>query len=209
MSSIATVQIQGLAPYSQSRQHGEPKLSKELADDYERRTWRSKMHSDEDGHLVMPALGFKNALAEAAKYLGMQIPGKGKSTYTKHFESGILVADDSLLLIEGKPIKVVDVAGRWLNVPSDGVRGSGKRVSRCFPFIPSGWEATVEFIVFDDIITPEVFLDVLVQAGNLIGVGTFRVRNNGTQGRFLVKQCTWEKYQAQSAKPNLIIKDAA
>jgi hypothetical protein len=38
-------------------------------------------------------MAFKNCLAEIAKYLSLQIPGKGKTTYTKHFEAGVMVLD--------------------------------------------------------------------------------------------------------------------
>ena len=43
------------------------------------------MHSQrEEGEIVIPAMAFKQALDGVAKRLGDQIPGKGKSTYTKH-----------------------------------------------------------------------------------------------------------------------------
>lgn len=209
MTSVATVKLQGIAPYSQSFQHNTPKLNKELADDYERRTWRNKMHHDKDGHVIMPAMSFKNSLADAAKFLGMQIPGKGKSTYTKHFESGILVTDSPKILINGAPVHYEEVDGRWLNVPSDGVSGSGKRVSKCFPIIPMGWEVTVDYLVLDDVITPEVFRDTLVQCGQLIGLGTFRVRNRGTHGRFRVQKIEWNEYQSQGAEVPLFINGVA
>ena len=40
----ATCIIKGLTPYSQSRYHEAAKKEKELADAYDRRTWREKMH---------------------------------------------------------------------------------------------------------------------------------------------------------------------
>jgi hypothetical protein len=90
---IATASLKSVSPYSQSRYYSEavPKLPKEGADDYERRTWRNRMHVGSDGQVFIPPMSFKNCIAEVAKYLGRQIPGKGKSTYTKHFEAGVLV----------------------------------------------------------------------------------------------------------------------
>lgn len=205
MTNVATVKLRGMSLYSQSVQHATPKLNKELADAYEERTWRNKMHRDEEGYVVMPAMSFKNCVAEAAKFLSIQIPGKGKSTYTKHFESGILVPESPRILVKGQPIKVEDVEGVWMNVPSDGVAGSGKRVRKCFPTIPMGWETTVNYMILDDVITPEVFRDHLVQAGQLIGVGTFRVRNRGTRGRFQVLEIDWKAYKSEIAAPKLII----
>jgi len=130
-------------------------------------------------------MAFKNCVSEVAKYLSVQIKGKGKSTYTKHFEAGLLVMDPLVL-----PIKRDDVEGEWLFVPSDGKRGSGKRVDRCFPLIRE-WSGDVTFYVLDDIITPEVFEEHLRQAGNFIGIGRFRPRNNGYYGRFKVKKVVW------------------
>ena len=194
----ATLEFTGIALYSQSRCHSpeNPKLNKESPADYEARTWREKAHYDDDGRMVIPALAFKNAIAEAAKYLSIQIPGKGKSTYTKHFEAGIIVADDALLTIGGEVITRETVLGDTLHVPSDGKRGGGSRVFRTFPTVKSGWKATVEFIVVDDVITRDVFQQHISQAGQLIGIGSFRVRNNGTRGRFVSTISEWiDDYQ--------------
>lgn len=190
--AIAT--IVGAAPYSQSRYHDTPKKSKELPKDYEIRTWREKLNVDSNGIVVIPPLAFKNCIAEIAKFLGIQIPGKGKSTYTKHFRSGILVTEDALLGIHKD-----DVPGVWLHVPANGERGGSKRVMKCYPRIPAGWRTQVEFLVVDDMITEDVFLFHLRQAGQLIGVGTFRPANQGTFGRFLVESLKWEDYDHEAA----------
>lgn len=187
----AIVSLEGLAPYSQSRFHNMPKLNKEGAGDYEERTWVEKAHWDEEGRLLMPALAFKNSIAEAAKYLSEQIPGKGKATYTKHFEAGVAVVDDVLVNYKGGYVTRETIAGDTLHVPSDGRRGSGSRVLRTFPTIGRGWTATVEFLIFDDTITEEVFKRTLEQAGQLIGIGSFRVRNNGVRGRFKPVSVQW------------------
>lgn len=189
----AIAQIEGVASYSQSRYHDTPKLNKELPADYEIRTWRERLHVNDDGFVVIPALAFKNCISEAAKFLSMQIPGKGKSTYTKHFEAGVLVLDDVVL-----PVKKEDVTPIKMFVPADGVRGSGKRVMKTYPEIKPGWEVTVRFLIFDDTIIEDVFLYHLRQAGQLIGIGTFRVRNNGTFGRFKVLNLKWEEVDEQS-----------
>lgn len=182
-TAIAT--LKSMSPYSQSQAHFTPKLEKEGADDYEQRTWRERLHATEDGNVFIPPMAFKNCLSEVAKFLGKQIPGKGKSTYTKHFEAGVLVTDALVL-----PIKRDDVPGETLFVPADGVRGSGKRVKKTFPVIHK-WEGDVVFHVFDDTITPKVFEEHLAQAGSFIGIGRFRPRNNGFYGRFTVEKVKW------------------
>ncbi len=90
---IFFAELFSVSAYSQSRHYDVPKLEKEIAKDYEARTWRERLHVTEGGFVFIPPIAFKNCLAEAAKFLGIQIPGKGKSTYTKHFEAGVLVVD--------------------------------------------------------------------------------------------------------------------
>lgn len=195
MPSIVKVKFEGLSPLLQSRSHEQPKLNRELADAYEKRTWMFKSHVAggfeksavsyelkddwEDLPVIVPGIAFKRSLDEVAKYLGRQVPGKGKATYTKHFESGVQCHDDIEVGLKAK-----DLGSQRIFVNADGVRGSGKRVHRLFPVIPSGWKGEAIFEIWDDLITEEVFLEHLILAGTLIGVGAFRVRNGGFCGRY-------------------------
>jgi hypothetical protein len=182
-TAIAT--LKSITPYSQSRAHFIPREEKETADDHEKRTWRHRLHTTEDGSVFIPPMAFKNCISEVAKYLGIQIKGKGKATYTKHFEAGVGVFDPLVL-----PVKANDVTGDWLYVPADGRRGGPKRVLKCFPVIPQ-WSGEVRFMIFDETITPEVFEHHLREAGSFIGIGRFRPRNNGYYGRFEVSKVKW------------------
>ncbi len=181
----ATVDFIGQSPMIQSRYHDTPKLDKETFADYEGRTWRNRLHT-EDGKVFIPFSAFKNCLAESAKFLSIQIPGKGKATYTKHFEAGTMVEDDIPLGIDAKK-----VPGHWMHVPSDGQRGGKKRVMKCFPEIRE-WRGRVTFLILDETITKDVFARHIEQAGKFIGIGSFRPRNNGINGRFSVKKIKWE-----------------
>jgi hypothetical protein len=186
--AIATVELTSISSYSQSKHYTDPpKEDKESAKDYEARTWMYRCHVNKEGNIFIPPMCFKNCLSEAAKYLGIQIPGKGKSNYTKHFEAGVLVVEPLVL-----PIKHEDVAHEWLFVPSDGKRGGGKRVEKCFPLILE-WSGEVQFHVLDETITEQVFKQHIVEAGKFIGIGRFRPRNNGYYGRFQVTDLTWSK----------------
>ena len=182
---IAIARLSSVSPYSQSRHHTADKLARELPKDYEARTWRERLHVNADGRVIIPPMAFKNALAEAAKFLSAQIPGKGKSTYTKHFEAGVIVTDALTL-----PLRKEDVEGEWLFLPSDGVRGSGKRVDKCYPLIRQ-WSGEIAFHILDEIITEQVFHEHLRQAGQFIGIGRFRPRNNGYYGRFAIDEIVW------------------
>jgi hypothetical protein len=90
-TAIAT--LKSISPYSQSKNYDAAKLPRELANDFEERTWKERGHWTAEGKLFIPPMQFKNCISDAAKYLGKQVPGKGKNTYTKHFESGIIVPE--------------------------------------------------------------------------------------------------------------------
>jgi hypothetical protein len=176
--SIAKIQFQSLSPISFSRYHNTDKLPKEAYDDYERRTWRNKLHVDENDQVLIGQFMIMNCLSEAAKFLSIKIPGRGQSTYTKHFEAGV-----ALYQPMGLGILKKDVQGQWMHVPSDGKRGGGKRVMKCFPVIPE-WEGTCDILILDETITRPVLKEHLEGAGRYIGLGSLRPRNNGMFGRF-------------------------
>jgi hypothetical protein len=181
----AVCKLVSMSPYSQSKYIQEKKSKDQTHADFEKESWRKRCHVTEDGFVYIPPMSFKNCLSEAAKYKSIQIPGKGKSTYTKHFEAGVLVVDPLVL-----DLKIDKVVGEWLHVPSDGRRGGTTRVEKCFPLIPK-WEGTVTFLILDEIITEEVFTEHLKDAGSFIGIGRFRPRNNGFYGRFSVESVLW------------------
>jgi len=184
---LAHVTLKSTAPYSQSRMHDTPKKEKERADDYEQRTWRNRLHVDENGEVYIPPMALKNSLGEAAKFLAMPIVGKGKATYTKHFDAGVLVVD-------GVPlgIKAEDVKGERLYLNADGRTGGNKRVWRTYPRIPE-WSGKVTYYVLDETITRDVFEKVLREAGRFIGIGRFRPRNRGFYGRYETASILWEE----------------
>ena len=184
--------LKSTSPYSQGRFHNTPKLPKEAPDAHEERTWMERLHYDKNQQVFIPPMQFANCIKEAAKYLSMKIPGDGNNKYTKHFEAGVMVIDPLQL-----PIRVDEVHGDWRHVPSDGRPGGTKRVMKCFPVIPE-WSGQVVFYVLDDKITENVFRYVLEQAGQLIGIGSFRPRNRGYFGRFEVESMQWIDQAAES-----------
>jgi len=181
----ARAKLSSVSPYSQSKVLVTPKSRDETHEEHEQRCWRERCHTDNDGIVFIPPTAFKNCLAEAAKYKGIKIAGKGQERYTKHFEAGVMVVEPLSL-----GVHVDDIEGERLHVPSDGKRGGSKRVWKTFPVFRE-WSGTVEFLILDEIINPDVFLEHLTDAGKFIGVGRFRPRNNGYYGRFQVDNVTW------------------
>ena len=84
------------------------------------RTWRDRLHVDKSGKVFIPPMAFKGALETAARFNPISIPGRGKSTYTKHFRAGILVVDPVFV-----GATVDEVEGEWLLLNSDGRKGGG------------------------------------------------------------------------------------
>jgi hypothetical protein len=162
-----------------------PKLEKESSADYEKRTWMHRLHATPEGNVFIPPQAFKGCLDSVAKYLGTQIPGKGKATYTKNFEAGVMVPEGPVL-----PIKKEDVQGVWLFLPANGMVNSGKRVWKCMPMIPH-WEVEIAYHILDDTVTKEVFEYHLEQAGRFIGIGFFRPHRRGYWGRFRTTKIDW------------------
>ena len=187
-ASIATVTLIGLTPMTQSRQHETPKLEGENSNDYDARTWRNKLNVSEDGtSIVIPAHGVHQCIAAAAKYSKLQIPGQGKSTWTAKFMSGIMLMDNPRLEIDPQSVSNITISAN-----ANGMRGSGKRVPRRFPVIPSGWSTTFDIFILDPIITEQVFREMVELAGMFIGLGQFRPQNGGTNGRFKIGDLAWQ-----------------
>lgn len=187
-TAAAIVTLKSCSPFQFNRFGQVTKLEKEGPDDYERRTWRERAHYEPKTlAMFIPGMNFKRALDAAAKYLGMKIPGKRNATYTKHFLSGTMI-------LENLPLATTrdECEGLWLHVPSDGVRGGGKRVMKCFPIVRE-WAGDLRIEILDPVLRPEVVRETLEEAGKFIGVGAFRPQNGGTFGRFIVEKFAWEE----------------
>ena len=181
----AVVTLSSISPMSQSAPLQSVKEDKELHEDYEKRVWSERAHVDDDGYIFIPPMALKNCLMKVAKYLGEQIPGQGKKTWTAKFTSGVMTVAPLVT-----DVKVEDMDGEWLFVPSDGTPGGGKRVWKKFPFIRQ-WTGVIEFYILDEVITKDVFERHLEQAGSFIGVGRFRPERGGYYGRFKIDSLEW------------------
>jgi hypothetical protein len=180
---ICKVSISGLSPYSASRAHEAERLKGETHEAYEERTWREKAHIKDD-NVFIPPMAFKIGLDRAAKVRGIQIPGKGKATYTKFFESGVIVTEPVFIAAAS------EIMCERVHANADGVRGSGKRVWRKFPRIDN-WSGDVKFHIIAPEITKEVFEETASYAGLSVGVGRFRPERGGFFGRYQVTKFVW------------------
>jgi len=186
MAITVVATLESSSPLSMFRHYDVERLNKESDADYEKRTWRERMHYDDQGIVMIPQMAIKNTIAEAARWMSMKIPGKMRATYTKHFEAGVLCMKGISLGIHRD-----EVPSEALFVPSDGKRGGARRVEKIFPLIPR-WKGAAEFTIIDRTIPKDVFQEHLIEAGKFIGFLRFRPRMGGFYGRFDVKKMTWE-----------------
>jgi hypothetical protein len=181
------------SPYSQSAKHRTAFLDRESHEDYEERTWREKMTTNDSGQVCVPAMAFKQSIDGAAYKLGEKVPGRRGATFKSFFTSGFYCESDTALF-NGKPIMKDEVESVLINAHANGKRGSGSRVLRRFPEMPK-WKGVAEFTILDDVITRDVFERHIRAAGQLVGIGRYRPENGGTNGRFRVTKCEWEDIQ--------------
>ena len=177
----ATLSINGLTPYSQSRAIQSSKEEKETYEQFDARIWPEHIHVDDDGQPIIPASGLLQCIAAGAAYLskGGQLKKKGMATWSENFLCGLAIARSPELVTphEARAAKIYCHA--------DGRRGSGKRVWRTFPQWDT-WSAVVIIHILDDSIPDEVFEQVVEAAGLFKGLGRFRPENGGYLGRFTV-----------------------
>lgn len=185
----AIAKLTGISPYSQSNFFQSEKKPKETHADFEQRCWREKIHQNKKGEVVIPPMTFKYSIDEAIRRLALQVPGEGKTRYTRYFEAGYFVVEAPTLGILAK-----DVEGEWIWASSTGKKGKdgGTRVRRCYPTIPD-WSCEVQFAVLDDKIPESIFERGLESAGMFVGIGRFRPENQGYYGRFKVDSIKWSE----------------
>lgn len=184
---ICEIGLKSITPYSQSRLHESPKFEKEKPDEYEARTWKEKGTFNEAGEVCIPAMALKMSIDEAVKRLGLQVPGRGKTTYSKFFVAGQICESDVPIGVHKDDVQPIKI---WAN--ADGVRGSGKRVKRIFPVYPK-WSGTARFAILDESIPKDIFERAVIEAGRLIGIGRFRPEKGGFNGRFAVEKFSWSE----------------
>lgn len=186
----AVAHIEGISPLIFSRRIDEPKKPGETEDDRERRVFREKAHTNADGQVIVPAVNWQRMLATTAQLLSRKIPGKGNSTYTKVFKTGVMCDGDMVL-----DLTAADLKPRTILCNSQGNKGGagGSQVPRVFPEVPR-WGGTVTFCVLTDSLPEEVFREHLVKAGVLNGILSFRPQNGGTNGRFRVAKMEWSPW---------------
>lgn len=186
-----TATLKSASPLVYGKVVTEPKKKNEAHEAYEQRTWQLKTHNNKEG-LFIPGNALKNMFVNTARFLSETVPGKGKATFTKNFEVGLMVFDNIYL---SKTLD--DIEPLVMHVPSDGKTGGTKRVWKTFPLLEE-WEGKTEFFIVDQLLKDNVdkVQDYLEHGGKFIGLLTFRPRQGGQYGRFEVTNFNVEELEA-------------
>lgn len=192
---IAQFDMIGLSDLMFGTHVAEEKKTNETHVQFEERTWKQKVLVRPDGQVFINRFALTNGLEVAGKFLGKKIPSGRGATYTDRLRKGTQTVDDLLLFNkDGSPLTIDDIKPVPLFVPSDGKRGSGKRVHRIFPTV-DGWKVLkARLYVFDGKIDEETLVEHLVALGKFVGFGSMRVENGGVNGRWSPKNATFEPY---------------
>lgn len=169
--------LQSVTPYAQGKHHEIPKLEREQAGDYDKRTYLGRLHVAA-GKVYIPPMAFKFCLQDTARYMGMQVPGKGKATYTKNFVQGVICSEPVQLGITPEETRLEPI---FTNLTPN--KPNGPRGWRHFPVIDT-WEGHLEITVVDDLITKPILQKHLEIAGVITGIGVWRPQRGGFWGKF-------------------------
>lgn len=139
---------------------------KEKTDDVEGYVYR-----DEDGDICLPGEYVRRAMQNAAKY--RRDPRSSRAAATELFKAGVVCETELASMGTGE----WDYLDRRRAV----VQRAG--ITRTRPAFKPGWEAALSFsVILPEYIGPQLFLDVLGDAGRYVGIGEMRPQ----YGRFAV-----------------------
>ena len=177
------VKIVGKTPYMQHRMDDQKleeweknrKLIIERDDVAKEDSVRAEFHSynDKDGFYI-PSEHIKGALINAGAMVKSKVGNSKKSM--KNIVAGMFFIDqDKMRLPKNYVIDKRSAVNRNIKARVISIRPKWEE-----------WKAEFDLAVDNDTITIETIKEIVVNAGNYIGIGSFSPRNNGMFGRFEV-----------------------
>ncbi len=141
-------------------------------DDIESYLWRNKQ-----GQICLPGEYVRQSIIHAAKF--KQDPRSPRKSAMDLFKAGI-VSDTELAPINGG-------VETWDYIDQRRMVIQRNAITRKLPAFEKGWSAEIQFsILLPEYIDAQLFREVLVLAGRVIGTAEYRP----TYGRFQVTHCT-------------------
>lgn len=135
---------------------------------------RTGLYLDDDGNYCIPSIAFRSALLNGLK--GKKV---GRSSAVSVFQAAVFNVDEYSVLVDpenDKPLREYCIDTRRAIVQRNGVLRSRPKFEK--------WGCYVHLEVDLDITTPQQVEEALNIAGQVIGVGDFRIEKRGTFGKF-------------------------
>jgi hypothetical protein len=133
-------------------------------------------YRDEAGHLYVPCIFFRQAAVSAGK--GRKI---GKSFATTLLKGALIDPDRRAPLVNPETGEIIED----FNIDTRAAVVGKARIMRSRPKIEK-WAADVLLDYDDEVISPDLIVEILTIAGTRVGVGDYRVEKGGWFGRFHV-----------------------
>lgn len=188
---VYKIKIKGLTPYMQHRMDDlkleeweknrglimeRPDVSKEDAIRAEYHCYRNTL-----GSCYIPSEQIRGALIGAGSMVKAKVGGRSKSM-KQVVAAMFMVSPDHIDLPDYDAIDKRSAVNRNVKARVIVVRPKW-----------TTWEASFKLHIMNDTITKETAYDVLYNAGEYIGIGSFRPTNNGLFGRFEIVEFTTVK----------------
>jgi len=135
------------------------------------------LYFDDDGNYCIPSIAFRSALLN-----GLKNKKVGKASAISVFQAAVFNMDELCILIDpetDEPLKEYKIDTRRAIVQRQGVMRSRPRFDK--------WGCYLTLSIDTDIVTPEQVEEHLNIAGQIIGVGNYRIEKRGPFGKFKVE----------------------
>jgi len=158
-------------PAAMARADGKPKQKRIPAPAEEA---DAGVYRDSEGNFCLPAIAFRSALLEGLK--GKKV---GRTAAGTHFSASVFTVDELCVLVDpesGDPLTEYAIDTRRAVVQRNGILRSRPRFER--------WSCSLVLEIDTDRIAPEQVATELNEAGQIVGVGDYRLGRKGIFGKF-------------------------
>jgi len=135
------------------------------------------LYRDAEGNFGVPSMGFRSGLL-----CGLKGKKVGKISAPMIFASSVFAVDDLSILIDPEteePLRVYEIDKRRAIIQRNGV-------IRCRPRFPK-WQCFLTLQIDADVLQAQQVEEHLNVAGQIIGVGDYRVERKGIFGKYMVE----------------------
>jgi len=142
--------------------------------------WREYLYVNHEGIIYQPANHIKAAMVKAA--MNFKVAGKRGKSYKDLFKGSVFVSPDAISHGIKAPQTLDTDETKPLYLDMRPVVIQSSRIVRIRPAFSPCWQLNFDIQVLDDEVALNVCEDVLILAGNTVGIGDNRPEN----GRFRI-----------------------